>query len=134
MTVMRSFLKTLLRSKQPAEDVPLPAPKLPARLTDTAMKLNSENVGIFFYWLNANSAIRLPESFIDDVLLDLPDIPVASNRAFDTNITLNAKPESLRLNIFMDEVDAPDLRFFGSDAVIAEMRLALGGFAAEIGL
>ena len=134
---MRRFLKSLFQGKRSdaadgdadLDETPKPA----VRLTSTAMKINSENVGIFLHWLNANSAIRLPEEFIDDVLLDMPDIPVATNRAFDTDITLNGETDTLRLNIFMDDVDVPDLRFFGSDQVIGEMKRALRAFAAELG-
>jgi len=98
------------------------------------MNFDSENVGIFLHWVNANSDIVLPEEFIDAVLYDLPDIAVNTNKAFSTNITLASQPDALRLNIFMDDVDAPDLYFFGAADVVAEMDKSLKRFAAEMGL
>lgn len=133
---MRELIKSLLSGKS-AEPAAAPEalekPVLPGRLEQTEAKFESENVGLFLHWVNANSDIRLPEEFIDDVLYDLPDIALNTNKAFTTDIELASQPDALRINIFMEGVDAPDVYFFGSEAVVQEMDKAIRGFLSELG-
>ena len=132
---MRELLKSLLnrRTAQPTDtSQDQVEPVLPGRLEQTSKGFDSENVGLFLHWVNANSDIRLPEEFIDDILFNLPDIAVNTNKAFTAAIQLASQPEALRLNIFMDDVDSPQLYFFGSAEVVAEMSKALQGFSAEL--
>ena len=133
---MRGLIKSLL-SGNTATPTATPEepekPVLPGRLEQTEAKFESENVGLFLHWVNANSDIRLPEAFIDDVLYDLPDIALNTNKAFTTGIELASQPDALRINIFMEGVDAPDVYFFGSEAVVQEMDKAIRGFLSELG-
>lgn len=133
---MRELIRSLLSGKlSRTPDVPEEPekPVLPGRLEQTSATFESENVGLFLHWVNANTDIRLPEAFIDEVLYDLPDIAVNTNKAFTTDIELASQPDALRINIFMEGVDAPDIYFFGSDAVVQEMEKAVRGFRRELG-
>lgn len=98
------------------------------------MNFDTENVGLFMHWVNAHSSLTLPEDFIADVVVALPEIAVDTTESFKAHVLTASGAEAIKLNVFMDDHEAPDLYFFGSEAVIAAIDTCMQSFANEHGL
>ena len=128
---MRGLFRSLFGSKTNSSPTTAePTPTL-GQLAQTKVSAETEHVGDLLHWVNDHSLYTLPESFIAEVLLELPSIEINQTRTFHTQVDVAQKPEALRLNVFMDDVDAPDLYFFGSEAVIEAIKDATLGFQPE---
>lgn len=90
------------------------------------MNFDSENVRPFLDGL-------APET-IDQNALTAVDAAVSTMTVDETrDVLLNAE-NGLKLQIYMDDIDAPDLYFFGPEDVIKYIDQALIAFAETMGL
>jgi len=93
------------------------------------MNFDSENVRPFLETLNANAAGTIDESALASVDRALNTMSVDDTR----DVLLNADT-GLALQIFMDDIQAPDLYFFGSPETITYIEKIFFAFAAALGI
>lgn len=96
---------------------------------ETSMNFDSENVRPFLEELKSAN----PHLVMNDVLVAI-DSALKNMAVEDTRVFTLNKARDLRLEIFLDDFEAPDLYFFGSEAVIKTIDEALNSFADARGL
>lgn len=96
---------------------------------ETSMNFDSDNVRPFLDTLNANAAGTVDASALTAVDRALNTMGVDDTR----DVLLNADT-GLQLQIFMDDIQAPDLYFFGSPDVITYIDQVFFAFAAALGI
>ncbi len=113
---MLQFLTSLFKPK-PAEDPPI--------TSDTSMNFDGEEVGPFLNRLADNPRFALPRDFATAITDALPDLALDETRRWRIDGDFDGVAMRLEIQIFMDDINAPDLSFHSSAEVVAEIDQAL---------
>lgn len=113
---MLQFFTDLFKPK------PATAPPITA---ETSMNFDSIEVGPFLTRLSDHARFDLPRDFASAIVDALPELVVDQTRRWRIDGDFDGSPMLLEIEVFMDDIDAPDLSFFSSAEVIAEIDQAL---------
>jgi hypothetical protein len=110
------------------------APKAPLPITsETSMNFDSREVAPFLTQLANNSRFAFPEDIARSIGTAVGDIPVEDTKRWKITADFDGQPILMEIEAFMDDVDAPDLYFFSTQAAISEIERELEAFAEAIG-
>ncbi|UWS79010.1 hypothetical protein N1037_17360 [Phaeobacter sp. G2] len=99
-----------------------PKPPVAAPITSEAsMNFDAAEVGPFLIRLAENPRFALPADFDTAIIGALPEIAVDNSRRWRIDGDFDGAPMQLEIEIFMDDLAAPDIYFFSSAQVIAEI-------------
>lgn len=122
---MLQFMKDLFK---PAAPKPLPP-----MTSQTSMTFASDEVAPFLTQLANNPHLDFPADLADAVRKNLADMTVEDTRRWRVTGAMDGQPVQLDIEAFMDDVHAPDLCFFSTQAVIGEIERELDAFAKANG-
>ncbi len=110
------------------------APKAPLPITsETSMNFDSLEVAPFLTQLANNPRFAFPEDIAKAIGTGVADIPVEDTKRWKVTADFDGQPVLIEIEAFMDDVDAPDLYFFSTQAAISEIERELEIFAESIG-
>ncbi|SMP33135.1 hypothetical protein [Shimia sagamensis] len=110
------------------------APKAPPPITsETSMNFDAEEVAPFLTQLANNRRFAFPEDIAKAIGGAVSDIPVEDTKRWKITADFDGHPVRVEIEAFMDDVDAPDLYFFSTQAAISEIERELEAFAESIG-
>ncbi|MEP2716050.1 hypothetical protein [Pseudophaeobacter sp.] len=115
---MLQFLTDLFKPK------PAVAPPITSR-TSTSIKLR--DLGPFLNRLADSPRFTLPRGFAEAILGALPDLELDQSRRWRVDGDFDGAATRIEIQILMEELDAPDLTFYGSAEVVAEIDTQLDG-------
>ena len=113
---MLQFLTSLFKPKPP---------EAPPITSETSMNFDGEEVGPFLVRLAEHPRFALPRDFASAITEALPELALDETRRWRIDGDFDARAMRLEIQIFMDDVNAPDLSFHSSPEVIAEIDKAL---------
>ena len=113
---MLDFLTSLFKPK-PAEAPPI--------TSETSMNFYGEEVGPFLNRLADNPRFALPRDVAAAITEALPELALDETRRWRIDGDFDGAAMRLEIQIFMDDINAPDLSFHSSAEVIAEIDKAL---------
>ncbi|OIQ35404.1 MAG: hypothetical protein BM559_02580 [Roseobacter sp. MedPE-SWchi] len=113
---MLHFLISLFKPK-PAEAPPISS--------ETSMNFDGAEVAPFLNRLAENPRFTLPRGFAAAITQALPDLAIDETRRWRIDGDFDGGAMRLEIQIFMDDIDAPDISFFSSAEVVAEIDKAL---------
>ena len=103
-------------------------------LTESSMNLDQEHVGP----LLAKISKIFPAGFTQDAGAKLTDqvdgLWVGQSANWEFSVTFNGRPSRLVIAAYKDDSDAPDLYFFSSPEVAAQINKELSAFSEEQGI
>ncbi|MEN8188435.1 MAG: hypothetical protein ABFS19_01215 [Thermodesulfobacteriota bacterium] len=102
--------------------------------TETSMNFDIENVKPFLSRL-----IRIVDSGINEQQVNMmyeftQSVPVESQKEMSFKVKYKGQNISFRYSVFMDDIDAPDLYFFTSPDLAAEIESEMDKFTEELGI
>ncbi len=110
------------------------APKpLPPMTSQTSMNFASDEVAPFLTQLANNPRLDFPADLAKEVRGNLACMAVEDTRRWRVTGAIDDQPIQMEIEAFMDDVDAPDLYFFSTQAAISEIERELEAFAEAIG-
>lgn len=110
------------------------APKpLPPMTSQTSMNFASDEVAPFLTQLANNPRLDFPADLAKEVRRNLACMAVEDTRRWRVTGAIDDQPFQMEIEAFMDDVDAPDLYFFSTQAAISEIERELEAFAEAIG-
>lgn len=109
---MLQFLTSLFKPK------PAVAPPITA---ETSMNFDAAEVGPFLISLAENPRFALPRDFASQITNALPELAVDDIRRWRIDGDFDAAPLRLEIEVFMDDINAPDIAFFSAPNVIGEI-------------
>jgi hypothetical protein len=110
------------------------APKpLPPMTSQTSMNFASDEVAPFLTQLANNPRLDFPADLAKEVRRNLACMAVEDTRRWRVTGAIDDQPIQMEIEAFMDDVDAPDLYFFSTQAAISEIERELEAFAEAIG-
>ncbi|TCL08707.1 hypothetical protein BXY66_0745 [Shimia isoporae] len=110
------------------------APKPPPPITSTtSMNFDAVEVAPFLTRLTNHPRFELPADVATAIGDGLSDIPVEDTRRWKITCGFDGEDIAMEIEVFMDDVDAPDLYFFSTQAAITEIERELEAFAASMG-
>ena len=109
------------------------APKLPAITSETSMNFDAEEVAPFLTRLANHPRFTLPTGLASEIGDSLADIAVDATKRWSLTCGFDGADIALEIEVFMDDIDAPDLYFFSTQAAIGEIEAELESFADSIG-
>ena len=96
--------------------------------SETSMNFDLAEVPPFLTGLANNPRFGLPEALVTQIADNLSDLPVDQSSRWQIEGSFDGKPALIEIQAFMDDFDAPDLAFFGSAEVVAEIDRELIAF------
>ncbi|MGR3712768.1 MAG: hypothetical protein ACU0A6_06585 [Shimia sp.] len=105
-------------------------PKAPPITSETGMNFKAIEVAPFLTRLMNNARFGLPQNTAGMIADALPKIAVDETRRWTIEGAFDSATAALEIEVFMDDVDAPDLTFHSTEAVIAEIDRELLAFDA----
>lgn len=109
---MLNFLLDLFKPK------PAAAPPISA---ETSANFDGAEVGPFLTRLAENPRFALPRDFAAAITDALPELALDETRRWRVDGDFDGQAMQLEIEVFMDDFDAPDLFFFSSSQVVAEI-------------
>ncbi|MFC4216114.1 hypothetical protein [Pseudophaeobacter arcticus] len=109
---MLNFLLDLFKPK------PAAAPPI---TSEASMNFDASEVGPFLTRLTENPRFALPANLDVAITGALPEIMEGDTRRWRIDGDFDGAPMQLEIEIFMDDISAPDIDFFSSSQVIAEI-------------
>jgi len=104
-------------------------PRAPAITSEASMSFEPGDIQPFLTGLANNPRFGLPVAFTDSIVEALPDLDQSARRRWKVEGSFDKQPMDLEIEVFVDDLDAPDLSFFCSAAVIEEIDRELSDFA-----
>ncbi|MBO9475357.1 hypothetical protein J7413_17550 [Shimia sp. R10_1] len=114
---------------KPAEAKP-PAPAT----SETSMNFDLQEVAPFLTQLGNNARFTFPAALAEEIAHGLQGMAVDETRRWKLTCDFDRQPILMEIEAFMDDIDAPDLTFFGTLDAVAEIQQELEAFAAAKGL
>lgn len=114
---MLNFLLDLFKPKPAAA---------PAITSETSMNFDARDVAPFLNRLAAHARFALPRDFADAIVTALPELDQTKRWRVDGDF--DGAAMVLEIEVYMDDIDAPDISFFSSAKVIAEIDRQLEQF------
>ena len=93
----------------------------PAITSETSMNFDQSEVGPFLIRLAENPRFTLPRDFTSEITEAIPKLTVENTRRWRVDGDFDGAAMRLEIEVFMDDIDAPDLYFFSAPGVIAEI-------------
>ncbi|OIQ45879.1 MAG: hypothetical protein BM558_02020 [Roseobacter sp. MedPE-SW] len=109
---MLQFLTSLFKPK------PAVAPPI---TSETSMNFDQSEVGPFLIRLAENPRFALPRDFASTITEAMPELAAEDTRRWRIDGDFDGAAMRLEVEVFMDDIDAPDLYFFSTPEVIAEI-------------
>ena len=107
-----------------------PKASKPAPITsETSMNFDAGDVRPFLIGLMNNPRFGLPAELPDFVAKALVEMAVDQTQRFKIDGDFDGAPVEIEIEIFMDDIDAPDIAFFSSQPVVTELERELNAFA-----
>lgn len=103
-------------------------------LEEASMNFDGENVRPFLKRLKPLVESGFADGEIAQVVQMLERLQIDEEREMEFSIRYRGKPTVLRIQIFMDDVNAPDVAFFTDPELAKEIDSAMEQFAAELGI
>ena len=122
---MFGFIADLFKPKEP---------KAPPITSETSMNFDAGDIRPFLVGIANNPRFGLPDAFVPTIVQALPDLAVDVTRRWTIDGSFDGKIIQLEIEVFMDDLDAPDLSFFSTQAVIEEIDRELSDFAESKGI
>lgn len=110
---------------KPAEAKP-PAPAT----SETSMNFDLQEVAPFLTQLGNNPRFTFPSALAEEIALGLQGMGVDETRRWKLTCDFDRQPILMEIAAFMDDIDAPDLTFFGTLEAVAEIDTELAAFDA----
>ncbi|MCP9482733.1 hypothetical protein NNA36_12250 [Shimia sp. CNT1-13L.2] len=104
------------------------APKAPPITSETSMNFDAPEVAPFLTRLANNPRFGLPADLAEQIASDLSGMELGQTRRWKVEGDFDGAPVMIEIEAFMDDIDAPDLTFFGPDATVAEIDRELIAF------
>jgi len=102
-------------------------------LVEASMNFDADMVGPFLERLSGLAAGFGPAQ-IDEVLKVVNELDVDEERQLDFRVTYQGDEVPMRISVFKDDIDAPDVYFFGPPALIEEINKLTSNFCEEHGI
>lgn len=109
------------------------APKAPAITSETSMNFDMTEVGPFLTRLSNNPRFGLPVGFAGQIADEMAGLSVDDTKRWKVEGGFDGNMIQIEIEAFMDDIDAPDLTFFGPEPVIAEIDRELISFDEDMG-
>ncbi|MBO9448743.1 hypothetical protein J7426_00630 [Tropicibacter sp. R16_0] len=116
---MLSFLTDLFKPQ---------AAKAPPITSETSMNFDAGSVEPFLIGLLNNPRFGLPTDLPATIAQALPGIPIDGKQRWQIDGDFDGAKVQINIEVFMDDIDAPDLYFFSTQPVIAEIERELTAF------
>ncbi|OOW66917.1 hypothetical protein Xmlh_18480 [Xanthomonas axonopodis pv. melhusii] len=110
-----------------------PAPPDVSGLTEASMNFDQEGVAPFLAGLATSLASGFDAQQAAQLTEAIDSLPVEQKTGREYYVTFHGKAERLVVVAFKDDVDAPDLYFYTSPALAAEIDSQLAEFAVAQG-
>ncbi len=120
---MLSFLTDLFKPQPP---------KAPDITDETSMNFDRAEVAPFLSRLVAHPRLGLPQAMPGMVDQGLNDLAVDQTRIWTIDGELDGGPIQIRIEAFMDDIDAPDLSFYSSAQATALIEAELTRFDQDM--
>mgnify|MGYP001792130730 CR=1 FL=1 len=121
---MFSFLTDLFKPKPPVA---------PPITSETSMNFDAEDVGPFMTVLSNNARFGLPGELGAFMRQEVSKLALDETKRWKIDGDFDGSPVQIDIEVYMDDVDAPDLTFFSTKSVIAEIDRELLAFGAAMG-
>jgi hypothetical protein len=102
-------------------------------LTEASMNFDQEGVGPFLTGFSRSLGSGLDARQAEELSQAIESLPTEQPGHWEYTVTVNGKSERLVVVAFKDDVDAPDLAFYGSPELAAQIQRQLDTFAKAQG-
>jgi hypothetical protein len=109
------------------------APKAPPVTSECSSNFDADDVAPFLIRLANNPRFGLPEDFTASIADALPQMALDETRRWQIDGAFDGTRVQLDIEVFMDDIGAPDLTFFSTQAVIVEIDRELDAFDSDLG-
>ena len=105
-----------------------------AGLTETSMNLDQEHVGPLLTGISKLFATGLSPDAVAKITDQVDGLWVGQTGNWEFTVTFNGKPTRLVIAAYKDDTDAPDIYFFSSPDVTAQIGKELTAFSEAHGI
>ncbi|WP_164661861.1 hypothetical protein [Tropicibacter sp. Alg240-R139] len=102
--------------------------KAPPITSETSMNFDTDSVGPFLIGLLNNPRFGLPSDLPVAISQALPGILVDGKQRWQIDGDFDGAKVQIDIEVFMDDIDAPDMYFFSTQPVIDEIERELTAF------
>lgn len=102
-------------------------------LSEASMNFDQAGVGPFLTDLSTSFSSGFDSPTVDQLTSAIDSLPVEQTGNWEYMVTVDGKSERLVIVAFKDDTDAPDLSFYTSPALAADIQQRLQSFAAAQG-
>ncbi|MBO9478005.1 hypothetical protein J7382_10700 [Shimia sp. R11_0] len=113
---------------------PKSAPPPPPVTSEASMNFDAAEVAPFLTRLSNHPQFTFPANMASEVGDTLATIAVDDTKRWRLTCAFDGEDISMDIEVFMDDIDAPDLYFFSTQEAIAVIEQELETFAEEKGL
>ena len=103
-------------------------------IKEASMNFDGENVRPFLERVKPLVESGFADPEIAQVLQMMGRLEIDDEKDIEFSIRYRGKPTVLRIQIFMDDVNAPDVAFFTDPELAKEIETAMSQFADELGI
>ena len=107
-------------------------PKAPPITSETSASFGAGEVAPFLIRLANNPRFGLPSDFTGAIADALPGMAMEETRRWQIDGAFDGARLQINIEVFMDDAGAPELRFFSTQAAIAEIDRELAAFDAAM--
>lgn len=109
------------------------APKLPPITSEASMNFDAEEVAPFLTQLTNNPRFTFPANLAAEIGGSLPNIEVDDTKRWSITCGFDGGDIAMEIEVFMDDIDAPDLYFFSTQDAVSELDRELVAFSEATG-
>ena len=103
-------------------------------MQESSMNFDMENVEPFLQMVSSLISSGFGGQEVAKVVAMAKQMGVDDERELEFRIQYDGKPAVLRVRVFMDDVDAPDLYFFSPESLAERIDAEMEKFCEELGI